>query len=141
MFVFYTPWGLYKYNTLVMGVSSASSECHERIRLVVEGLEGVQQIKDDIVVHGDGKEHDSRLEALEWDLYMGTSGKWSTTTVNLVPYKYILLLSIPVSTPGLSPSTFPYCSSASVLAINTTLCQISILSKPQPQLNLTSRLS
>ena len=64
MFVFYTPWGLYKYNTLVMGVSSASSECHERIRLVVEGLEGVQQIKDDIVVHGDGKEHDSRLEAL-----------------------------------------------------------------------------
>ena len=36
LFVFYTPWGLYKYNTLVMGVSSASSECHERIRLVVE---------------------------------------------------------------------------------------------------------
>ena len=64
LFVFYTPWGLYKYNILVMGVSSASSECHERIRLVVEGLEGVQQIKDDIVVHGDGKEHDSRLEAL-----------------------------------------------------------------------------
>ena len=64
LFVFYTPWGLYKYHTLVMGVSSASSECHERIRLVVEGLEGVQQIKDDIVVHGAGKEHDSRLVAL-----------------------------------------------------------------------------
>ena len=64
LFVFYTPWGLYKYNILVMGVSSASSECHERIRVLVEGLEGVQQIKDDIVVHGDGKEHDSRLEAL-----------------------------------------------------------------------------
>ena len=47
-----------------MGVSSASSECHERIRLVVEGLEGVQQINDDIVVHGAGKEHDSRLVAL-----------------------------------------------------------------------------
>jgi len=41
-----------------MGVSSDSSECHERIRLVVEGLEGVQQIKDDILVHGSGKEHD-----------------------------------------------------------------------------------
>ena len=64
LFVFYTPWGLYKYNTLVMGVSSASSECHERIRLVVEGLQGVQQIKDDIVVHGVGMEHDSRLAAL-----------------------------------------------------------------------------
>ena len=58
LFVFYTPWGLYKYNTLVMGVSSDSSECHERIGLVVEGLEGVQQIKDDILVHGSGKEHD-----------------------------------------------------------------------------------
>ena len=53
-----TPWGLYKYNTMVMGVSIASSECHERIRLVVEGSEGVQQIKDDILVHGSGKEHD-----------------------------------------------------------------------------------
>ena len=61
LFVFYTPWGLYKYNILVMGVSSASSKCHERIRLVVEGLEGVQQ---NIVVHGVGKEHDIRLEAL-----------------------------------------------------------------------------
>ena len=47
-----------------MGVSSASSECHERIRLMVEGLEGVQQIKDDIVVHGHGDEHDTRLRAL-----------------------------------------------------------------------------
>ena len=140
LFVFYTPWGLYKYIILVMGVSRASSKCHERIRLVVEGLEGVQQ---NIVVHGDGKEHDIRLEALlerlaeiecpalglvlchpgwqglglEWDLYMGTSGKWSITTVNLVPYKYILLLSTLVST-RLSPS-------------------VSILSKPQPQLNST----
>ena len=58
LFVFYTPWGLYRYNTLVMGVSSASSECHERIRLIVEGLEGCQQIKDDIVVHGRVTEHD-----------------------------------------------------------------------------------
>ena len=55
LFVFYTPWGLYKYNTLMMGVSSASSECHERIRRIVEGLEGIQQIKDDIVVHGKGR--------------------------------------------------------------------------------------
>ena len=64
LFVFYTPWGLYKYNTLVMGVSSASSECHERIRRIVDGLEGIQQIKDDIVVHGKGEEHDKRLKAL-----------------------------------------------------------------------------
>ena len=44
-----------------MGVTSAKSECHERIRLVVEGWRGVQQIKDDIVMHRVGKEHNSRL--------------------------------------------------------------------------------
>jgi len=32
-------------------------------RRVVEGL-GVQQIKDDVVVHGKGIEHNRRLEAL-----------------------------------------------------------------------------
>ena len=45
-----------------MGAAPASSECHERIRLVLEGLPGVQQIKDDLVVHGQGKEHDVRLD-------------------------------------------------------------------------------
>ena len=61
-FVFYTPWGLYGFNTLVMGTAPASSECHERIRIILDGLEGVTQIKDDLVVHGKGKEHDARLE-------------------------------------------------------------------------------
>ena len=64
LFVFYGPDGLYRFNTLCMGVSSASSECHERIGRIVLGLEGVQQIKDDIVGHGKGEEHDRRLEAL-----------------------------------------------------------------------------
>ena len=65
LFVFYGPDGrLFRYNRLVMGTSSASSECHEGIRRIVEGLEGVQQIKDDIVVHGKGMEHDRKLEAL-----------------------------------------------------------------------------
>ena len=30
----------------------------------MSGLEGVTQIKDDIVCHGVGEEHDRRLEAL-----------------------------------------------------------------------------
>lgn len=38
---------------------------HKRIRLILEGLEGIVQIKDDIVVHGKGKEHDRRLEKME----------------------------------------------------------------------------
>ena len=45
LFVFYKLWCLYCYNSLVIGVSSASSECHKRMRRMVKGLEGVQQIK------------------------------------------------------------------------------------------------
>ena len=64
LFVFYTPWGLYKFNTLAMGIHTASSECQEKLRLVLEGLEGIQQIQDDVIVHGQGREHDDRLEKL-----------------------------------------------------------------------------
>ena len=64
LFVFYTPKGLYRFNTLVMGTGPASSECHENIRRILDGLEGVQQIKDDLVVHGAGQQHDARLEAV-----------------------------------------------------------------------------
>ena len=64
LFVFYTPWGLYRYETLVMGVHTASSECQEKVRLLLDGLEGVQQIQDDVVVHGAGEEHDKRLQAV-----------------------------------------------------------------------------
>ena len=62
LFVFHTPMGLFMYNTLVMGTAPASSECHENIRRMLEGIDGVQQIKDDLVVYGYGKEHDDRLE-------------------------------------------------------------------------------
>ena len=58
LFVFYTPKGLYRFNTLVMGTGPASSECHENIRRILDGLEGVQQNKDDLVVHGAGQLHD-----------------------------------------------------------------------------------
>ena len=64
LFTFYTPEGLFRYNTLVMGVHTASSECQEKIRKILAGLKGVQQIQDDVVVHGKGAEHDERLEAV-----------------------------------------------------------------------------
>ena len=41
MFEFYTPWGLYEYNTLV------SSECHRKIRRIVKG-NTADQDKDNI---------------------------------------------------------------------------------------------
>ena len=63
LFTFRTPWGLYRYKRLVMGNSPASSECHRRVRAVLEGLEGVAQIKDDRLVYGKGAQHDMRLQA------------------------------------------------------------------------------
>ena len=64
LFTFRTPWGLYRYKRLVMGNSPASSEAHRRIKTVVQGCEGIAQIKDDILVYGTGEEHDIRLRAV-----------------------------------------------------------------------------
>ena len=61
LFVFWTPCGLYNFNTLAIGIHTASSECQEKLRRVLEGLEGVCQIQDDRVIHGKGKVHDKRM--------------------------------------------------------------------------------
>ena len=61
-FTFRTPWGLYRYKRMVMGNSPASSECQKRVRQVLEGCEGICQIKHDVLVYGDRKEHDRRLQ-------------------------------------------------------------------------------
>ena len=45
-----------------MGAPPASAECHGKMKEILKGLEGVVQIKDDLVVHGVGKEHDTRLD-------------------------------------------------------------------------------
>ena len=54
LYTFHTPWGLYRYGTWVMGVSSASGETHDCLRKILNGLEGVIQIKDDLLVGGKG---------------------------------------------------------------------------------------
>jgi len=58
LFTFRTPWGLYRYKRMVMGNSPASAECHKRVRQMMEGIPGVLQIKDYVLVHGKGGEHD-----------------------------------------------------------------------------------
>ena len=45
-----------------MGHHNASSECNERMRIILKDIEGVAQIKDDIIIHGKGKQHEMRLE-------------------------------------------------------------------------------
>lgn len=63
--MFYGPDGtLLRYYRLVTGTFSASSENQEHIQRMADGLKGVQQIKDHVVVHGTGTEQDKRLKAL-----------------------------------------------------------------------------
>ena len=64
LFKFTTPYGLFRFNRLVMGAHAASAECHAKLGKILEGLEGAVQIKDDVCVHGVGREHDKRLLAV-----------------------------------------------------------------------------
>ena len=52
LFVFYTPWRLYRYETLVMGVHTASSKFQEKLRLALDGIKVVQPFQDVAVIHG-----------------------------------------------------------------------------------------
>ena len=64
LFAFRSPWGIYRYKRMVMGTSPASSEIQKRIRNIVQDHPNAMHIKDDILVHGVGKEHDEHLKAV-----------------------------------------------------------------------------
>ena len=59
---FVTHKGLFRYKRLLFGVSSASELYQHEISTALAGIEGVDNISDDIIVHGpDQKTHDQRL--------------------------------------------------------------------------------
>ena len=59
---FNSPFGHYKFNRLPFGVSNASEIFQMDIAEIIEGIEGVANAQDDIIVWGDTKEvHDQRL--------------------------------------------------------------------------------
>ena len=59
---FVTHKGFYRYKRLLFGVSSASELYQHEISTALAGIEGVDNISDDIIVHGpDQKTHDQRL--------------------------------------------------------------------------------
>ena len=59
---FATPDGLFRYKRLLFGVCSASERYQHEIASVLAGIEGAENISDDIVVHGpDTETHDKRL--------------------------------------------------------------------------------
>ena len=62
LFAFTTPFGLYRFKRLVQSISLASAEYHEILRMVFKNILSIAQIKDDLVVHGKGMQHDHRLE-------------------------------------------------------------------------------
>ena len=66
LLTFNTPFGRYRFNRLPFGVWSASEIFGKSIyENIVEGLEGVANIQDDIIVWGSTKvEHDQRLQGV-----------------------------------------------------------------------------
>jgi hypothetical protein len=59
---FTTHCGLYRYKRLMFGITSAPEVYQHIIQQVLQGCEGVQNIADDIIVHGPTIElHDQRL--------------------------------------------------------------------------------
>ena len=59
---FTTHEGLYRYKRLMFGISSASEIYQQVTGQVVQGLEGVRNLSDDIVVYGtDQADHDEKL--------------------------------------------------------------------------------
>merc|ERR1712030_25734 len=69
LFKFHGVDGIYRFKVLVMGTPPASGECHAAMASILQGLKGVIVIKDDILIHGVGKEHDDNLEACLQRLY------------------------------------------------------------------------
>ncbi|XP_013196514.1 uncharacterized protein K02A2.6-like [Amyelois transitella] len=62
---FGTPYGRYQYLRLPYGINCASEVFHQKIRQILEGLEGVDSFVDDVIVWGSSiSEHDERLKLL-----------------------------------------------------------------------------
>ena len=67
----HTPWGRYRWLRLPYGVSSAAEEFQMRMQQALEGLDGIGNIADDVLVYGLGDspeeaeaDHDRNLRAL-----------------------------------------------------------------------------
>ena len=58
-----THCGLFRYKRLLFGVNSASEQYQHEIQTALAGIDGQENISDDIIVHGkDQAEHDANLE-------------------------------------------------------------------------------
>lgn len=62
---FITPFGLFRYKRLIQGANASPEIFQHVIRQTLVGLEGVQNLADDIILYGSSaEEHDRRLHSL-----------------------------------------------------------------------------
>ncbi|KAI0227796.1 hypothetical protein LSAT2_021716, partial [Lamellibrachia satsuma] len=62
---FITPYGRYAFCTLPFGISSAREIFQRKMSALLDGMNGVEVIMDDILVHGRSiEEHDARLDSV-----------------------------------------------------------------------------
>jgi hypothetical protein len=62
---FVTHTGLYRYKRLSFGICCASEQYQYEIQTALAGISGVENISDDIIIHGPNKQvHDERLHAV-----------------------------------------------------------------------------
>ena len=61
---FSTHEGLFQYNRLNFGITSAPEVFQRIVQQVLSGLKGARSIADDIIVFGNENNHDARLEAV-----------------------------------------------------------------------------
>ena len=60
---FMTHCGLFRYKRLLFGVNSASEQYQHEVQTALAGIDGQENISDDIIVHGkDQAKHDAHLE-------------------------------------------------------------------------------
>ena len=72
---FATHCGLLGYKRLLFGVNSASEQYQHEIQTALAGIDGQENISDDIMVHGkDQAEHNARLARMIIDKRLGKCG-------------------------------------------------------------------
>ena len=62
LFTFRSPWGIFRYKCMVIGTSPASSEIQKRIRETISTCEDAINIRDDILIFGQGQDHNQHLK-------------------------------------------------------------------------------
>ena len=101
---FATHKGLFRYKRLSFGVNSAPEKYQQIIRQVVADIGGVQNIADDLIVHGESnEEHDRNL----CRLIRGLAEKNLTLNLEKCHFRTdkVVFMGLLVSKYGVGPST------------------------------------